>query len=108
MLTTNQILILRNITIRKTIAFSSFRPASIPIENTVAGPGSRERYREANGITPEQFLLLQVGSDFSRKGSAAQLLLLPHCLRLSVVKPSSLLLVRINRAHSLRRQKEWV
>ena len=30
--------------------------------------GSRERYREANGISSQQFLLLQVGSDFSRKG----------------------------------------
>ena len=47
-------------------------------------PGSRERYREANGITPQQFLLLQVGSDFSRKGvsrSIAAVAALPEAIR---------------------------
>ncbi len=33
-----------------------------------ASPISREIFRKKNGITEQQYLLLQVGSDFTRKG----------------------------------------
>lgn len=47
-------------------------------------PNAREIYRQKNGITEQQNLLLQVGSDFSRKGvdrSIAALASLPEALR---------------------------
>ena len=47
-------------------------------------PNSREVYRQKNGITEQQHLLLQVGSDFTRKGvdrSIEALASLPEMLR---------------------------
>ncbi|MDP4456097.1 glycosyltransferase, partial [Escherichia coli] len=47
-------------------------------------PNSREIYRQKNGITEQQNLLLQVGSDFGRKGvdrSIEALASLPESLR---------------------------
>lgn len=47
-------------------------------------PNSREVYRQKNGITEQQNLLLQVGSDFTRKGvdrSIRALASLPETLR---------------------------
>lgn len=51
-------------------------------------PNSREVYRQKNGITEQQHLLLQVGSDFTRKGvdrSIEALASLPETLRLNTV-----------------------
>ncbi|WP_227319121.1 glycosyltransferase family 4 protein [Cedecea davisae] len=47
-------------------------------------PGSRDRYREKNEIGAEDYLVLQVGSDFSRKGvdrSIEALAALPESIR---------------------------
>lgn len=47
-------------------------------------PDAYQTYREKNGISPEQYLLLQVGSDFTRKGvdrSIEALAALPEALR---------------------------
>ncbi|EBW6088234.1 glycosyltransferase family 4 protein [Atlantibacter hermannii] len=47
-------------------------------------PGSRAIYRQKNGISDQQYLLLQVGSDFTRKGvdrSVRALAALPEALR---------------------------
>lgn len=51
-------------------------------------PNSREVYRQKNGITEQQHLLLQVGSDFTRKGvdrSIEALASLPETLRLNTL-----------------------
>ncbi|MGL4429042.1 MAG: glycosyltransferase family 4 protein [Silvania sp.] len=51
-------------------------------------PNSREVYRQKNGISEHQHLLLQVGSDFTRKGvdrSIEALASLPQSLRLNTL-----------------------
>ena len=59
---------------------------------------SREIFRKKNGITEQQYLLLQVGSDFTRKGvdRSIEALATTHCY---------MLLGRINRENLRRWQK---
>ncbi|HDT6547151.1 TPA: glycosyltransferase family 4 protein [Kluyvera ascorbata] len=49
--------------------FHILPPGIYPERKYSAQPaGSRQRFRQNNGITDNQFLLLQIGSDFTRKG----------------------------------------
>ena len=67
--------------------------------------GSRTQIREKNGIAPQQFLLLQVGSDFSRKGvsrSIAAVAALPADVR----KNTKLFIVGQDKPRTLLSQAE--
>ena len=85
MLTSNQINDFKTFYHTEDERFQLLPPGIYPDRKYSNQPlGSRERYREANGITPQQFLLLQVGSDFSRKGvsrSIAAVATLPDHVR---------------------------
>lgn len=85
MLTTKQILDFKMYYHTEDERFQLLPPGIYPDRKySSQAPGSRERYREAIGITPDHFLLLQVGSDFSRKGvgrSIAAVAALPEAIR---------------------------
>ena len=68
-------------------------------------PNSREIYRQKNGIKEQQNLLLQVGSDFGRKGVDRSIEALLRYQNRCATIHCYLLLVRISRENLKRWQK---